>query len=169
MIQGKLAVKLVLMVLMVLLYSSLVYAQGPGQTRKDKALTIAAGKGDLAKVKALLEQGANINGSSGASAGSNPLWTAVTEGRVNVVQYLLEKGALQIPNMLFDAAASGDVGIVKILIRHGADVNYTDKWGHNAVFWATKNLIKDPKDERNRDRNRRYEEVIQVLKAAGAR
>lgn len=169
MIQEKPAVRLFFMVLMLLLYSSLVEAREPIQIELDKALVAAAAHGDLAKVKALLEQGANINGIAYA-IGDNPLMSAIEEGKVNVVNYLLEEGALQKPNMLGQAAGSGYVEIVKILIRYGADVDYTDKWGHNALYWAQKNL-EAPRTiiPEHRDQNRKLEEVIRVLKAAGAR
>lgn len=131
-------------------------------------MVTAAGKGDLAKVKALLNQGANINGSS-YTIWNNPLMTAIEEGRANVVEYLLEKGAFLKPKMLGQAAGSGYVEIVQILIRHGADVNYTDEYGHNAIHWATINRIEHPRDQGHIERNRKLDKVIQILKAAGAR
>ena len=54
-------------------------------------LLVAAGKGDLAKVKELVTQGADVNGQSLAS--STPLIEATYNGRIEVVKYLLENGA----------------------------------------------------------------------------
>jgi ankyrin repeat protein len=57
----------------------------------DIELMVAANKGDLAKVKSLVEQGAYPNYHN--EGGSTPLIEAVYGGHAEVVKYLLEKGA----------------------------------------------------------------------------
>lgn len=37
---------------------------------------------------------------------------------------------------LMKAAAKGEVGLVRVLIRNGADVNATDRWGGSALGTA---------------------------------
>ena len=73
-------------------------------------LTQAADKGDLARVKVLLEAGADVNRKD-------------NEGRTALMNA---------------AAAGGDVGITKTLLDAGAQVNEVDEDGHTALTLATK-------------------------------
>ena len=73
-------------------------------------LLAATRKGDLAKVKALLDQGASVNSKS--AYGQTPLFFACDRGYVD---------------------------IAKLLIDRGADVNVEDTFYHaNALSWAVR-------------------------------
>lgn len=101
----------------------------------DSFLQEAAIKGDFDQVKTLVEQGHNVNHSLGD--GETPLISAVRGGRVDVVRFLLAKGAdVNEQNWLSDrtplmlAANSGDTEMIKVLLDHAADpcrtVKYSD-------------------------------------------
>lgn len=96
------------------------------------ALYTAAGKGDAFTVKALLDQGADVNekGGGGILNDSNALDAASSQGHTDVVKLLLDRGAninASHGNMgwtaLSSAAWGGHTDIVKLLIDRGADIN----------------------------------------------
>ena len=95
-------------------------------TSKDVTpLYIAALKGLVEVVKALLKQGADVNQ---LCNGRSPLWIAAKEGHVKVVKALLKQGAdvNQLCNgrsPLWIAAQSGYVGVVEALLEKGANAN----------------------------------------------
>lgn len=104
-------------------------------------LTYSALKGDLAKVKQLIEQqGVNVNAKY---AGGTALMLASTEGHLEIVKYLISKGADI--NAKSDKgwtalmAASGEKGhldVVKYLISKGADINARNDDGRTALMNA---------------------------------
>ena len=80
---------------------------------------------------------------------------AAHEGRVDVVEYLLEHGAaiddipdndeiydnhraIGVKNALCEAAAAGKYDTVKLLIERGADVGIRDTKGNSAIKLAEK-------------------------------
>lgn len=87
----------------------------------------AAGRGDLARVKALLAEGADVNARD--EMGVTPLMQASLAGNTDVVRFLLDKGAdLNRQNKigmtaLTAAASGGKFEIVKLLLASGADLN----------------------------------------------
>jgi len=96
------------------------------------ALYTAAGEGDAFTVKALLDQGADVNekGGGGILNDSNALDAASSQGHTDVVKLLLDRGAninASHGNMgwtaLSSAAWRGHTDIVKLLIDRGADIN----------------------------------------------
>lgn len=102
----------------------------------DSFLQQAALQGDFDQVKMLVEQGHNVNRASGA--GETPLSSSVRGGRVDVVRFLLAKGAdVNKQNWLSDetplmlAANSGDIEIIKLLLDDGADPCKTVKYSDN--------------------------------------
>ncbi|PLC62302.1 hypothetical protein B7L68_07655 [Thermoproteus sp. CP80] len=111
-------------------------------SRKDLELRIATYKGDVRRVKELLEKGADPNAQD--EDGSTPLHAAAFGGHVDVVRLLLEQGAN--PNAkdkhgftpLHDAAYGGHVGIVKLLLEHGADPTVKDGDGETPLDLARK-------------------------------
>jgi ankyrin repeat protein len=94
------------------------------------ALLSAAGKGDAARVAAILDRHADIINERGTLPGNTGLRTALHfgSGHEAVVRTLLERGAD--PNIrdegdnafpIHFAAERGDLAVVKLLIEHGAD------------------------------------------------
>ncbi len=92
------------------------------------ALMQAAGRGEINTVKALLDQGANVNES--IMDGSTALTMASGGGHIEVVKILLDKGAnVNAPyygslTALSAAVRAGHTDIAKLLIDRGADIDY---------------------------------------------
>jgi len=117
---------------------------------EETPLMRAINANDLAKVKQLVEAGANVN-ESGFSIDS-PIRLAVKKGNFKIVQYLVEKGAkdnyavgdaanqnnMTITKFLVDhkfkigqaivyGAENNNLEMVKFLASHGADVDFSQK------------------------------------------
>ena len=108
-------------------YSSKIYQRHTKDA--EERLLEAAANGDIDTVKTLLKHGANPNGQEQWVFSAKPLTRAVQFRRVAVVQELLKAGA-RIDEMDWDgetvlhvAAENGELSILKMLIRAGADVN----------------------------------------------
>ena len=88
----------------------------------------AAGRGDLSKVKELLENTPSLVDEKN-ERGKTPLHFAAERGHVEVVGYLLEKGAdVDAKNLagetpLHYAAGYSHIEVIKLLLKSGADVN----------------------------------------------
>lgn len=100
---------------------------------------VVAGQEDATDM--LLSMGADANSSS--ADGRSALAWAASLGRVSTAQILLDRGAsvhdarnTQQTSPLEEAAASGSLPIVKLLICSGADANYRDRDGWSAIHWA---------------------------------
>ena len=96
---------------------------------KHTPLHIAAKRGDLPKIKALLKNYASIDGQT--KSGLTPLMMAIKEkGDIQVVKYLIESDAdLNIFNesrftALYYAVSGGHSEITEMLIKSGAEINY---------------------------------------------
>jgi hypothetical protein len=77
-------------------------AQTPAEL--DEALLTASRKGNLAEVKALLGKGANIEAKT--RHGITPLFYAASHGNVDVLNYLIEKGAdINVRDSFYKASA----------------------------------------------------------------
>ncbi|KAL8924375.1 MAG: hypothetical protein Q9172_002722 [Xanthocarpia lactea] len=93
-------------------------------------LRVACANGCLPLVRAMVEQGAAVNGDVCETLTRPPLRLAARGGHEDVVSYLLAHGAKE-PRQavtLWDdaitaAAANGHLGTLKILLQHGADIN----------------------------------------------
>ena|SRR6185312_15497262 len=80
----------------------------------------------------------------GAPRLQNELFTAIWNNDTNTVIRLIEKGAdpngpstmLSRSTPLIDAAHFGNSGIVRLLLKKGADPNRTDRFGHAALYQA---------------------------------
>lgn len=93
-------------------------------------LHVAAEKGDLDVIRALVGSGATIN--KGDIDGAKPLHRAVRKSQVDAVELLISLGAnIEAKNKrgirpLHVAAAVGDVETVEVLLANGADVCAVD-------------------------------------------
>ena len=89
-------------------------------------------------MQALLDEGQDING---ALKGSDPaLFHAAAAGQVEMVQFLLDKGAdvngytnaFKLTPLMM-AASFGNEAVVRLLIEKGAEVNARDSAGHTVL------------------------------------
>ncbi|HZV53798.1 MAG TPA: ankyrin repeat domain-containing protein [Rhodocyclaceae bacterium] len=105
----------------------------------DTAVGLAALVGNLPIVRRLVEAGADV-----ATQGWNALHYAAFNGHVEVVQFLVSKGAaldMPAPNRqtaLMFAARNGHLEVVKILVEADADMDMDDPEGNTALDIALK-------------------------------
>lgn len=103
----------------------------------------AAKKGDLEKLRALLDKGAPINART--KDGVTPLIIATSKGHRGVVALLLEQGADVTPvdplgrTALIYAALQGREDLVKLFIDHNVDLNAEAKYRQRPISEAAKN------------------------------
>lgn len=119
----------------------------------------AAGQGDLAKVKMLLNSNPNLVNEKDKH-GLTPLHLAAWEGHKDVAELLISKGAnvnakcKDGSTPLHFAAMFGHKDIAALLISKGADVNIEDTFGYTPLHLA---IEADSKD------------VAELLRAHGAK
>jgi len=97
--------------------------------------------GDLAKVKEFIEKEpklvkAKVNGSGWYS--STPLHLATQKDNVEIVKYLIEKGA-DINGLRDDFMTPlmmAGINVSKVLVESGVDINYRNIEGRTAIFYA---------------------------------
>lgn len=102
----------------------------------------AAGAGDLARIKLLVEQGADIF--CFKSTGSSLLYFAVVSKNIDLVLYLLDQGLPPDHRLeegsatgLMQAAAEGGADLVQLLLDRGADPSLRGGYKNiNAYDWA---------------------------------
>eukprot|EP00899_Mesostigma_viride_P003715 jgi/Mesvir1/13344/Mv24003-RA.1 len=114
------------------------------EERKGQKLIEAAEQGDLAVVRLLVEDGADVNAED--KEGSTALMAAARTGHVESFWLLLENGAhVNARNKhgsspLMYAALNGHLDIARSLIENGADVNARNKNGWTplmrAAYWG---------------------------------
>jgi ankyrin repeat protein len=110
----------------------------------DTALMIAAYKGNLAAVKALLNKGAEVN-----QTGWTALHYAAAVGNNEIVQLLLDQSAYidaESPNQttpIMMAARGGHILTVKLLLDEGADATLKNGAGMTAIDFANAGGFKD--------------------------
>lgn len=110
----------------------------------DSALMLASLRGFTGIAQQLLEAGATFD-----HPGWNPLLYAAFEGRLAVVNLLLEKGAnpnVLAPNQstpLMFAARNGHEDVVRALLKADANIDWKNDQNENAESWAGKNRNTD--------------------------
>lgn len=107
----------------------------------DRQLMLAAGSGDVARIKALLAQGARANAVD--EWGNSALLYAAREGQMESARILLKAGAYVdgrggAMSPMAAAALRGHAIVVRLLIRNGADMNATGENGLSALMNAVK-------------------------------
>jgi ankyrin repeat protein len=112
-------------------------------------LPLAACVGDLGRMKALVEKGADIKAKD--ELGWTPLYWAALTGQTEAAEFLVARGAdVQAKTKdeatpLHQAASAGEVRLVELLIFKGAGVNVKDKRGntplHRAVLSGHKAVV----------------------------
>ncbi|KAL3989932.1 Ankyrin repeats (3 copies) family protein [Acanthocheilonema viteae] len=115
-------------------------------TRHSQELDLldAARCGDLCTIKRIIESCGTkiINCKDFDGRESTPLHFAAGYNRVEVLKYLLEKGAnveardtgWLVP--LHNACAYGHLVVAELLVKHGANLNAIDKWGYTPLHEA---------------------------------
>jgi len=110
----------------------------------------AAQEGFLEVVRILIENGADVNDSTGI--GETALMFAVEKGHNDIASLLIENGAdinaqdIYQRTALMRASASGNVAMVSYLIEKDADVNLKDKQDKFALDFAKKFEYQDVVD-----------------------
>ncbi len=102
-------------------------------------LFIAAILGDMALLRAMLDQGADVNAKT--NDGETALILACKQGRLEEVRTLLERAEINAKDKygetaLMKASRAGHLEIVQALLEKGVEVNAEDKYGKNALYAA---------------------------------
>ena len=113
-------------------------------------LVDSAEKGDLAKIKQLVEQqGVDVNAKD-SSTGGTALMYASYSGHLEIVKYLISKGAdvnAKSDNgstaLIVASGEKGHLEVVKYLVSKGADINAKSDSGMTALNVAKTNAIKE--------------------------
>ena len=105
------------------------------------AFHLAANKENESMLKILIEQ-SNADVNVCDCAGTTPLHLAVSKGRTNIVQFLLEHGACvdalngKVATPLHLAAGEGKHEIAQLLLNYGAPLDLRDFAGRTALMYA---------------------------------
>lgn len=95
----------------------------------------AISSGTAEVVRLLLEAGASVRPARGNEW--RPLDAVAQNGSVEIARLLIEQGARPDGPALFAAANSGNAGVVKLFLEHGADLKYTENtWQRTALHTA---------------------------------
>ena len=135
----------------------------------------AAFRGDIETVKQLLEQGISIETLCSLSA--TCLFSAVTENQLEMVQFLLERGAnvnhqitrKMIGNIIIGgrtplrgAVHSASIAVVELLLKWGADASLCDDEGITALDSAMRLAQNNPNANRPIDC---FPEKVKILQS----
>ena len=171
-------VRFTLLLLIVVSVPRLVAAQNLNED-----LLAATRKSDFAKVKALLDQGADVNAKS--NYGATPLFFASDRGNVEIVKLLLERGAdVNVKDTFYGATPLGwalgksNPEIIRLLVEKGAKetvqaLAFAVNGGHVAVAKAALDAGRFDQATLNRTLrsalSKNNQEIAGLLKAAGAK
>lgn len=115
--------------------------ESPRPTRLDLWLYEAAERGDIKRMTALVDRGANVN--AAIDGDGSPLIGAARSGSIRAVQLLLERGAdpgMPVSgdgNPLIVAAGEGHADIVQLLLDYGAGIDEIVPGDENALIRAS--------------------------------
>ncbi len=144
----------------ILLFFIMILAAGcKGKPVDRPELLTAANDGDYDQVKQLLDDNANIHLTD--EMGFTALSHAANEGHIKIIELLLESGADINKNVKFAgtplmrAVHSGRKDVVTLLIDNGADVNLKEVQSNASALFIAK--------------SKKHEDIIKILKAAGAK
>jgi ankyrin repeat protein len=122
--------RILFLILNLMLFLGLASVASAGKLEEDK-LRDAAEKGDIVTVRALLDQGVDINAKS--VSGNTALLCAAQNNHSDMMRFLIDKGAdvnakgkddgTGAATAILFAATNGQADIVKLLLDRGADVN----------------------------------------------
>lgn len=105
------------------------------QERRANVLVEAAIEGDHARMRTLIDRGADPN--ARGRDGVTPLEAAVRENRTETALVLLESGADPTDEAARIAMGHGHVEVLMTLIENGGDPDVRDDWLHtSALEWA---------------------------------
>ena len=107
------------------------------------SLHIPASEGDFDRVRAEIEGGKDVD--SKDAAGQTALMYAAETGRMEIVKYLVSKGAdvnaksrgFGRGTALIYAAASNRTEVMKYLLAQGADIDAVSNHNETALIWAS--------------------------------
>jgi ankyrin repeat protein len=101
------------------------------------ALTFAAAGGHKAIAALLMDKGLKPHG--GANLQDPPIYSAAWMGQMEMVRFMVEKGAPGTPELLHHAARSGNIPLVKWIISKGIKVNDAAKESTETALSAAAN------------------------------
>ncbi|XP_058815177.1 uncharacterized protein LOC131678826 [Topomyia yanbarensis] len=120
------------------------YLRQPYQAQINAAFEIAVRKQNLEIATLLLENGADISILRLFAKQPTLLHTAARHGFVKILQYILQERLFPVNDedstgstALFHAVISANIETVECLLKHGADVTYSNKSGQNVISTAT--------------------------------
>lgn len=114
--------------------------EGGGMTGRDAALIDAAGRGDLAEVRRLLRQGADVTATD--AQGRTALIAAAYGDHLDVGRALIQAGAdVNVQDSTRQSAyliptADGSLAFLRLTLQAGADVHRTDSYNGTGLIRA---------------------------------
>ena len=105
-----------------------------GNSIGDSALHMAAQLRNIELVQILISAGADVNWMNWKQ--ESVLNLAAAAGSVELIECILDAGLLDIGSAIVSAASQGGMGIVKILLNAGADIDYPSFEGLTAITMA---------------------------------
>lgn len=123
-------------------------------------LHMAAFGGNAANVKLLLDRGADLRLRAKTKFRNAPFLVAMLTSDYETVKLLLDRGADVLERQaegdtaLHEAAANGDLPLVKLLVEHESDLGARDDAGKSPLDYAVE---------------KKHEEVAEYLRAKGAK
>ncbi|MCZ6690790.1 MAG: ankyrin repeat domain-containing protein [Planctomycetota bacterium] len=133
-------------------------------------LAVAQQRGNLDVVKVLVENGADVNAKMKGIITSSVLQLALMNGDVEIIQYLIEKGARPGSAELRSALIGLDSKSVQLMVDHGADVNAKNEYGQFPIQVAIEQFsIISNYSESGKRINDEQIRMIEILLEKGAR